>query len=336
MPLSRRDLLTTIVPAAVALPLLGGLSACSASGDSAGTDDLSAQPSTSAGPVTITHLHGETVVPAGVRRVATVGWNDQDFVLPFGIVPVIARPWFDEYDNYPWVQEATGGKGVPVMSGDEINYEQVAAAEPEVIFAINEELDKDAYAKLSAIAPTIAQSADYKAWATPWNAQLLTTGTALGQAAQAQTLIDGVQALIDAAKTEHPEFAGKVLVEDYGPEDGGHYLIPGGDPRRAVFDALGFAAQPEEAELSEEKLSVMDRDVLFVVGATKAAMVKSAVFAGLSVVKQDRTLYTRFESTLAGALSYSGPQALTYALNALVPQLANALNGRPVADLANA
>ena len=205
-----------------------------------------------------------------------------------------------------------------------------------MIFAINEELDKTAYGKLSKIAPTIVASADYPAWETPWNVQLVTTGTALGQQTKAKELVDQVQQVIDKAKSDHPEFAGKVLVEDYGPENGGHWLVPGGDPRRAVFDALGFGAQTAEEDLSEEKLSEIDKDVLFVVGATKAQMLKSKVFAGLSVVKEDRTLYTTFESTLAGALSYSGPQALLYALDKLVPQLANALNGRPVEDLANA
>ena len=57
---------------------------------------------------------------------------------------------------------------------------------------------------------------------------------------------------------------------------------------------------------------------------------------GLDVVTQDRTLYTTFDSPLAGALSYSGPYAMLYALDVLVPQLANAVNGRPVADLADA
>ena len=49
-----------------------------------------------------------------------------------------------------------------------------------------------------------------------------------------------------------------------------------------------------------------------------------------------RTLYTTFESNLNGALTYSGPDALLYALDVLTPQLANALNGRPVADLSAA
>jgi iron complex transport system substrate-binding protein len=53
-------------------------------------------------------------------------------------------------------------------------------------------------------------------------------------------------------------------------------------------------------------------------------------------VQGGRTLYTTFDSNLSGALSYSGPKALLYALDQLVPQLSNAVNGIPVADLSNA
>ncbi|MDT0349568.1 hypothetical protein [Pseudonocardia charpentierae] len=65
-------------------------------------------------------------------------------------------------------------------------------------------------------------------------------------------------------------------------------------------------------------------------------MAASPVFSRLAVVRDGRTLYTTFDSPLSGALSYSGPDALLYALDVLVPQLANAVEGRPVADLSNA
>ena len=54
-----------------------------------------------------------------------------------------------------------------------------------------------------------------------------------------------------------------------------------------------------------------------------------------SIVRHPRS-YTTFDSPLAGALSYSGPNALLYAINVVVPQLSNALSGKPVADLATA
>ena len=89
-------------------------------------------------------------------------------------------------------------------------------------------------------------------------------------------------------------------------------------------------------DVSEEKLGLLDRDVLFVEGATRSQLASSPAFTRLNVVREDRTLYTLFDSPLAGALSYSGPDALLYAIKVVVPQLSNALTGKPVADLADA
>ena len=180
------------------------------------------------------------------------------------------------------------------------------------------------------------QSADYADEETPWNVQLVTTGKALGKEGQAKALVDKVQGRIDEARRANPEFDGKTLVVDQGPESGGHYLLPENDPRRGLFTALGFKAQDVDGDVSEEKLDLLDRDVLFVDGATEEQMLASPAFARLGVVRDGRTLYTTFESNLNGALTYSGPDALLYALDVLTPQLANALNGRPVAGLSAA
>jgi iron complex transport system substrate-binding protein len=286
--------------------------------------------------VTISHKFGETKVPANPSRVVTVGWTDQDFVLPFGVVPVSTREFFENYNNYPWVKTATDGKGVTTWGGESIDFEAIAKQKPDVIFAIYETIDKETYDRLSQIAPTVIQSADYPDEETPWDVQLLTTGKALGKEAEAKEMVEKVQGRIGEARKANPEFEGKTLVVDFGPENGGHYLLPEHDPRRAVFTALGFKTQEVDGDVSEEKLALLDRDVLFVNGATKEQMLQSPAFARLGVVRDDRTLYTTFDSNLSGALTYSGPDALLYALDVLTPQLANALNGRPVADLANA
>lgn len=285
--------------------------------------------------VKIAHKFGETEVPANPSRVVTVGWTDQDFVLPFGVVPVSTREFFEEYNNYPWVKAATDDKPLPTWGADEIDFEAIAAQKPDLIFAIYESVDQETYDRLSQIAPTVIQSADYPDEETPWDVQLITTGTALGKEDEAKELVAKVQGRIDEARQANPEFDGKTLVVDFGPESGGHYLLPENDPRRSLFTALGFKTQEVDGDVSEEKLDVLDRDVLFVNGATKEQMLASPAFARLGVVREDRTLYTTFESNLSGALTYSGPDALLYALDVLTPQLANALNGRPVADLAN-
>jgi iron complex transport system substrate-binding protein len=297
-------------------------------GGTADDDTPAAGPSSAAFPVSVAHKFGSTEIKAKPARIVTVGWNDQDYVLALGEVPVSTREWFEEYATYPWVAPKLQGKPLPTFSA-EINYEAILKAQPDVIFAIYETITRETYDKLTQIAPTVIQSADYADEQTPWDVQTLTTGKALGKPAEAQALVDQVNARIDEAKAANPQFAGKVLVEDYGPENGQHWLIPAKDPRRALFDALGFTAQPEKDEISEERLDLIDRDVLFVNGATKPQMLKSPAFARLEVVTEDRTLYTSFDTPLAGALSYSGPEALLYALDKLVPQLTNATDGDP-------
>lgn len=309
-----------------AVLLLGTVAACGSSDDSSASIET----------ITVQHKFGETQVPNDAQKVVTTGWNDQEFVLALGVVPVATRAWFDNYDSFPWVAEATGGEPLKTLGGDGIDFEAIAKAEPDVIFAIYESIDQSTYDRLSQIAPTVIQSDEYADEETPWDVQLLTTGQALGREEEAQALVDEVNASVESAIAANPSFAGKVLVQDYGPQDGGHYLIGQGDPRQSLFEALGFATQETVGDVSEEKLSLLDRDVLFVNGATKDQMLASPVFAGLNVVQEDRTLYTSFDSNLSGALSYSGPQALLYALDQLVPQLANATTGQPVADLSNA
>lgn len=314
----------------VAATLLAGCG-----GSTPKNDPTASSASAAAESIAIAHKFGETEVPAHAQRVVTVGWNDQDDVLALGVVPVGTRSFFENYNDFPWVKAATDGKGVPVIPGDEINFEAIAKAKPDVIFAIYETIDKKTYDQLSQIAPTVVQSDKYPDEETPWDVQLLTIGKALGKETQAQALVDKVNDEITETKTAHPEFAGKTLVADYTSELNAQYLLAAGDPRRQLFDALGFKTQPESGDVSDEKLSLLEGDVLFVNGLTKEQVAGSPAFSRLKVVQDGRALYAGSDSTLSGALTYSGPEALLYALNVLTPELSNALTGKPVADLSN-
>ncbi|MCV7227874.1 iron-siderophore ABC transporter substrate-binding protein [Mycolicibacterium komossense] len=309
-------------------------------GSSAKTDSASSSGSSTAAAqgedVIIKHKFGETTIPANPQRIVTAGWIDQDYVLPFGVVPVGTRGgYFENYNDFPWVKQETDGKGVPAIDGDTINFEGIAAAKPDLIFAINETIDQKTYDRLSQIAPTVVQSADYPDEETPWDVQLLTTGKALGKEAQAQKLVDQVNAKFDEAKAAHPEFAGKTLISDFTSEANAHYLIGKGDPRNAIFDGLGLDTKDTVGDVSEEKLSLLDGNVLFVNGLTKQQMSEVPAFQRLNVVREGRTLYAGSDSTLSGALAFGGPEAKLYALDLLVPQIGNALQGKPVADLSD-
>jgi iron complex transport system substrate-binding protein len=317
--------------------LAATITACASDDDKAATPAASGS-AAAAFPVSIAHKFGSTTIEKQPERVLTVGWNDQDPVLALGVVPVSTREWFTEYPTYPWVKTALGDKKLTTFSA-ELNFEAIIKQQPDLILAIYETINKETYDKLSQIAPTVIQSADYADEQTPWDVQTLTTGKALGKSSEAQALVTKVNAKIDEAKAANPQFAGKTLVVDFGPEKGQHWLIPAKDPRRALFDALGFAAQTESEDVSEERLDLLDRDVLFVNGATKKDMLASPAFNRLKVATEDRALYTSFSAPLGGALAYSGPNALLYALDLLVPQLRNAADGdpaTPVTDLSNA
>lgn len=322
---------TVLATFTVATVLLAG---CGGSGERAAETALTSGSADES--IVIAHKFGETKLTANPQRVVTVGWNDQDDVLALGVVPVGTRSFFDNYNDFPWVKEATGGKGVPVIPGDDINFEAIAKAKPDVIFAIYETIDKKTYDQLSQIAPTVIQSDQYGDEETPWDVQLLTIGKALGKETEAQARVDEVNARITETKKAHPEFADKTLVADYTSEPNSQYLLAQGDPRRQLFDELGFTAQPDTGDVSDEKLSLLEGDVLFVNGLTKEQLAGSPAFTRLDVVRDDRTLYAGPDSALSGALTFSGPDALLYALNVLTPQLSNALTGKPVADLSDA
>ena len=143
MKLRYRRWRPTVAAVAAVVLATGMLSACGSKQDGAQGDDA----------VTISHKFGETKVPANPSRVVTVGWTDQDFVLPLGVVPVSTRSFFEEYNNYPWVKAATDGEGVTTWGGeDSIDFEAVAAQKPDLILAVYETIDRQTYDRLSQIA----------------------------------------------------------------------------------------------------------------------------------------------------------------------------------------
>src|SRR5262249_21692616 len=139
----------------------------------------------------------------------------------------------------PWAQAALKGAKPAVVSGQEINFEAVAAQRPDLIIAINAGLKQGDYDKLSRIAPTVAQSGDYIDFGMPWEEQTLLVGQALGRAAQAQKVVDDVHAKFKAFRAKHADFSGRTAILAYGGPDGyGAYAT--GDTRSRFLADLGF------------------------------------------------------------------------------------------------
>lgn len=144
-------------------------------------------------PVNITHKYGTTTIPAAPQRVVLLGYTDQDPILALGTVPVAVRYWFGDTAQafWPWAQDALGDARPEIlnMPFGELNIETIAALRPDLIIGVEE------YTTLSALAPTVAQPADYVDFGVPWQEQTLwsigaaTTPNALPSLATASTLV---------------------------------------------------------------------------------------------------------------------------------------------------
>jgi iron complex transport system substrate-binding protein len=315
---------------ALALPLTLGLTACGS--DPAPEAEEGAASSDGAFPVTIEHRFGTTEIPAEPQRVVTVGFNDQDFVLALGVTPVGERELLGDYDatTRPWAEDLLPADDIPTVGGEEIDLEAVAALEPDLIVGVYSFMDQAVYDQLSGIAPTLAQTDDHPDGATPWQEQTLLTGRALGREDEAQQLVDDVEGRFEQAIEENPDFAGTSLAVDLTGVGSGHYLLGTDDLRTQFFSDLGFTVPDTSTDVSQERLDLLDADVLAVNGYDQAAADADALFSALDVVTQGRTvLLGSYSGDVSAALGFGSPLSLPYLLDEVVPALAAAADGDP-------
>jgi len=287
-------------------------------------------PEPTAFPVRIVHEFGTTVIPRQPTRVLTIGFNEQDFVLAFGVVPVGVREFLG-YDapKRPWAPKSVRGKKIPTVGSSDLDFEKIAALDPDLILGINSYIDKGDYQKLSAIAPTVAQSADVAPGATTWQDQTLVTGRALGQEPKARRLVARTERLFTAAKKAHPTFAGKSAAFALGLTEKGSYSLGRDDYRTGWLTELGFKVPAKGGEVSFEQLNVFDADVLVAEGVESSAL-SNPLFQRLPPVKDGRFLdLGAFDQNFAAALGFNSPLSIPFLLDIAVPRLAAATDGNP-------
>ncbi len=205
-------------------------------------------------PVTIAHAYGETTVPARPERVVTWGWGNHDALLSLGVVPV-AMP-FSTYGGgenglHPWVEEqlAALGAETPIQLPDasDIPYEQIAAAEPDVIIAVFSGITAEQYALLSQIAPTVAYPD--KAWSTPWQDTTKIVGQVVGKSAEAEQVVADTLKFVADETAKYPQLAGTTFagVNDF---DGSIAVYDAVDARMKFLVDIGMVLSPSVTELS--------------------------------------------------------------------------------------
>ena len=199
-------LLTLAGVALLAIPL----TACSSGGGGSVGDAASATVSGEF-PVTIEHAFGTTIVPERPERVATVAWANHEVPLALGVVPVgmSKATWGDDDGDgvLPWVEDQLDelGAQTPALfdETDGIDFEAVAATDPDVILAAYSGLTEEEYATLSKIAPVVAYPE--VAWGTTVQQMIELNAAALGLADEGDELIGSLDGAVQTALAAHPK-----------------------------------------------------------------------------------------------------------------------------------
>jgi len=293
-------------------------------------------------PATVEHRFGTTTVEQEPQRIAVVGLTEQDTVLALGFKPIATTEWYGDQPHavWPWARKLLGdAKPTVLQMRDGFDFEQIASLAPDLIIGTNAGMRERDYEKLSKIAPTIASPKDSPDYFSRWDRQVELVAAALGKPEEGEALIRRVKDRYAAAAAEHPDFEGKTATfSQNGFYDGLIYVYPEG-VNTEFLTYLGFEMNPEITALAEqpgtqvgisaERLDTLDADVI-VFATEKPADVgrlfEEPTFGLLDAVKGDRAVYT--DGTLAGAIYFMTPLSLEYALDRLVPQLRDAVDGK--------
>lgn len=301
-------------------------------------------PATTAFPVTIEHKFGTTTIPQAPQRVLSLGYNDQDPILALGVVPVAVRYWFGDPGDqiWPWAEEALGDAQPTIlnMPFGELNFEAIAALQPDLIIAVSAGIDEEEYALLSQIAPTVAQSDAYVNFGTPWQEQTRLIGRALGKEALANRLVAEMEARFAQAREAHPEFVGATAAIASPAGEGQFFFSGPQHERQRVLTSLGFVLPEELAQIagdsfygtiSGERLDLLDTDVLIWTVSSpeqRAAIESNPLYQQLAVAREGRHIFldTSGSGELVGpALVFSSVLSLPLVFDELVPMLAERL-----------
>lgn len=326
---------SVLLAACVALTL----SACGTSGDSGSDTEASGAAEAGAFPVTVDHAYGSTTIDAEPIRIVTIGWSGQDAVIALNKVPVAMESFSgDGIENniLPWdASRLNGAKPVLMTTNPDIPFEQILGLDPDVILAVYSGIDEGEYKRLSDIAPTVAFPD--QPWDTAWDKQMSMIGAALGQPAQAQTLIDETGAYFEKQAADHPQFQGKTATYAMRTDEG-LIVFCGTDPRIRLLGQLGVKTSPgvdavctsgdSSVSVGMESIDTLDADVFILVdadGTNLDKLMSFGPFANMTSVSNGRLV------RLVGmdyAMATSAPTVLSvpYAFDEFIAQLSDKLS----------
>lgn len=210
-------------------------------------------------PITIQHAFGTSIIKQQPKRVATVAWANHEVPLALGIVPVgFAAAKFGDDDGdgvLPWVaarlKELNAKTPVLFDEGDGIDFEAVAATQPDVILAAYSGLSQSDYDTLSMIAPVVAfQDAP---WSTNWRSMIRINSAGLGMKKEGDALIKKIETDIAEQVARYPELHDKsaMFITHLDPTDLSVIrFYSTHDARVSFFDDLGLHSPDSVKKIS--------------------------------------------------------------------------------------
>ncbi|MDV6231791.1 iron-siderophore ABC transporter substrate-binding protein [Rhodococcus cercidiphylli] len=324
---------TRMLTAVVAVIALGvALTACS----TADTGDTATQSADGVFPVVIDHIYGSTTIAEKPTRIVTLGVSDADAVIALGTVPVgNAGYTFYETGLGPWTDELVGDAPLTLLGSEsEPNFELIASLAPDLITGLNAGFDEATYARLSDIAPTVARPAGSAAYAVDREVATDTIARAMGERERGEELNAQTTAALEQVRAAHPEFAGKTAAVVL-PYDGqfGAYLP--GDARGTFVTSLGFEipepilAQDDGTNffvpVSAENISQLDADVVLYLGTSEDidVVAENPIFGTLTAARNDAIVPLSIDQR--GAITYNSVLSIPFAIDAVVPRVADAV-----------
>ncbi|MDO5618682.1 ABC transporter substrate-binding protein [Kocuria sp.] len=313
------------------------------------SDDDATTAATGDFPRTIEHAYGSTTIEEVPQRVATIAWVNQDVVLALGVVPVgmaatdfggnanQSTDWFDDA-----LAENGGEEPTKWSETDGLDFQAIAAAEPDLIVGVYSGMTEEDYNRLSEIANTLAPPKDTAPYGTPWDETTRIIGEALGRDQQAEDLISSVEDQLSQAADDNPELAGKTFI--YGTVDPSAEeqisIYTDVDNRPRFLKSLGMEQAPVIVEAegadpsaffigwSPERADELESDVL-VSWATdedvRQAIESDELLNKIPAVANNHlVLQTDGQETLS--VSAASPLSIPWAIENVVPQIAEVLS----------
>ncbi len=338
----KRKLLLSVA-AAVTLGLTGCSQSPSAPEEAIEPEQSAAEQAPEPGRAIETQF-GTVELPTGDAsdwNVVAIGWSDAEAALAVGIKPVAVYDWmgFGEENKGvgPWATELFGDATPVVFPNIDatVDYEAVAALEPDLILNVRSGGDEEQYERLSSIAPTVSGPEGAEPYAVEWPTHLTMIADSLNRVDDGEGALAKAQGTISDLRADNPEFAGFTAVVGTKFGDGYGAYLPG-DTRWDLLSDLGFILYPPVEDLesmgfyapvSAEQISVFDANVavFFPIGYTLEEMEDDPLIESLAVVQDGRAVMLADTSEEAQAFSAMSVLSVPIAAEALAPQLQEAV-----------